>query len=70
MTTTTLSPLLSPAETAQLLGVSAGTLAVWRCTKRYALAYLKIGAKIRYRLSDVEKFIETRRHEPQRRLKR
>ena len=54
------SQLLSPSQTAQLLGVSRGTLAVWRCTKRYPLRFVKIGSKIQYRAQDVEKFIESR----------
>jgi len=51
-------PLLPEAQTAALLGVKPGTLAVWRSTKRYGLPYVKIGAKVRYRRSAVLKFIE------------
>jgi excisionase family DNA binding protein len=52
--------LLSPAETAKLLGVSVETLAVWRCKKRYNLAYVKVGRSVKYREADVQKFIESR----------
>lgn len=53
--------LLTPAETGDVLGgVATGTLSIWRCTKRYPLKYIIIGGKVRYRLSDVEKFIESR----------
>lgn len=52
--------LLTPREAAAHLGVAAGTLAIWRCKKRYALRYVKVGSKVRYRLADIEKFLEAR----------
>jgi excisionase family DNA binding protein len=55
-----ISELLTPEQVAQKLGVTTGTLAVWRCRRRYPLRYVKIGAKIRYRVEDVQKFIERR----------
>ncbi len=54
-------PLLTTQETAKMLGTTAGTLNVWRCTKRYALAYIKIGSSVRYRRQDVMDFINARR---------
>jgi hypothetical protein len=54
-------PLLTTQETAKMLGTTAGTLNVWRCTKRYALAYIKVGSSVRYRRQDVLDFINTRR---------
>jgi excisionase family DNA binding protein len=54
--------LLSTKEAALALGVTPGTLMVWRCTKRYALPFVKIGSKVRYRAHDLEKFIEARTH--------
>lgn len=54
-------PLLTTQETAKMLGTTAGTLNVWRCTKRYALAYIKVGASVRYRRQDVLDFINARR---------
>jgi hypothetical protein len=50
--------LLTPCECAKLLRVAVGTLAVWRCTKRYPLPYLKLGHAVRYRTADVEKFLQ------------
>lgn len=44
-----MTQLLSPKKTAELLGVTVGTLAVWRCQQRYALRFVKIGSKIQYR---------------------
>jgi excisionase family DNA binding protein len=52
-----LPTLLTPAEVAAQLRVSVGTLAVWRCTKRYPLKFLKIGHAVRYRAADVEEFL-------------
>jgi predicted site-specific integrase-resolvase len=50
--------LLTPQETAERLLVSPATLAIWRCTKRYPLPWVKVGRAVRYRESDVRKFIE------------
>jgi predicted site-specific integrase-resolvase len=52
--------LLTPEKTAELLGVSMNTLACWRSTKRYPLAYLLVGSRVRYRASDIERFLEIR----------
>jgi helix-turn-helix protein len=54
-----LPKLLTPKEAAAQLRVSAGTLAVWRCTKRYSLKYIKIGYAIRYLASDVAAFMKS-----------
>lgn len=55
--------LLHPEKVASLLGVTEGTLAVWRTTRRYPLRWIKVGRVIRYRLEDVERFIALRTHE-------
>lgn len=52
--------LLTPAQTAELLGIKEQTLTVWRCTKRYPLAYVKVGRSVMYREADVRHFIESR----------
>jgi excisionase family DNA binding protein len=52
--------LLTPAETAALLGLRPGTLEIWRCTKRWPLNFIKIGGRVRYRRQDVEKFLAAR----------
>jgi hypothetical protein len=51
---------LTSTEVADILGVTEGTLAVWRCTKRYCLPFVKIGRKIFYRSEDVKAFVESR----------
>jgi len=58
--TSSSSPLLTPDQSAQMLGIAAGTLSVWRCTRRVDLPYVKVGRAIRYRLSDLETFIAER----------
>lgn len=60
---TTVNPLeilLTPEQTAASLGVSKKTLSVWRCTGRVSLAYVKVGARVRYRRADVDAYIARR----------
>lgn len=52
--------LLTEQQAAEYIGVSPGTLSVWRSTGRYCLPFLKIGHKVRYRLSDLEAWIKSR----------
>ena len=54
------SNLLSPKTVSDILGVTVGTLAVWRTTNRYDLPYVKSGRLVRYREQDVEAFISSR----------
>lgn len=54
------SKLLTTDEVADILGVDPHTLAVWRCTGRYDLPYVKTGRLVRYRRPDVDAFIEKR----------
>ena len=52
--------LLTRKEAAELLGTTEGTLAVWACNKRYGLPMVKIGRLVKYKLSDLNAFIERR----------
>ncbi|NLX98604.1 MAG: helix-turn-helix domain-containing protein [Rhodopirellula sp.] len=52
--------MLTPRQAADHLGVSPETLAVWRCTRRYAIPFVKVGSKVRYRRDDLEKFLSSR----------
>jgi excisionase family DNA binding protein len=52
--------LLSRKEAAAYLGITEGTLAVWNCTKRYPIPYVKIGRLAKYRVADLDAFIESR----------
>lgn len=49
--------LLTRREAAEFLGIKENTLAVWACTQRYDLPYVKIGRLIKYRRTDLEQFI-------------
>jgi hypothetical protein len=55
--------LLTPGETARLLGVSINTLACWRANERYPLSFVRIGSRVRYRLSELDRFIVARTQE-------
>jgi excisionase family DNA binding protein len=55
--------LLDDKAAANLLDVSPGTLSVWRSTGRYALPFLKVGRKVRYRRSDLLAWLESRTRE-------
>jgi len=58
MITNNPDPLLNRKEAARFLSLSPGTLAVWDCTKRHDLKPIKIGRAVRYRLSDLNRFLE------------
>jgi excisionase family DNA binding protein len=53
--------LLTTDEAAEFLGVSAGTLAVWRCLARYRLPFVKIGRNVRYDENDLLAWMESRK---------
>ena len=52
--------LLAPKQAAEYLGISEGTLAVWRTNKTYPIPYIKVGNRIRYRQEDLEKWLDER----------
>ena len=54
---------LSPIGAAKLIGVAETTLASWRTRppKGGGPVFCKIGRLIRYRLTDLESFVESRR---------
>lgn len=56
----TLNDLLDEKQAATLLNVKPGTLSVWRSTGRYAIPFVKVGRSVRYRLSDLQAWIEGR----------
>ena len=63
MSTATIVPssvLLSREEAASFLHLRPQTLAVWRSTGRYNLPVIRVGSRVRYRLSDLEKFLSDR----------
>ncbi len=54
---------VDPTTAAELLGVKPSTLAVWRCTGRRTLPFVKL-RKIRYRMGDLRAFISENRVKP------
>jgi hypothetical protein len=54
------SLLLSTEHAAQHIGITPHTLTVWRCTKRQNIPYIKVGRLVKYRLADLEVWLETR----------
>ena len=55
--------LLDERAAAAVLDVAVGTLSVWRSTGRYALPFVKVGRKVRYRRTDLTAWLETRYRE-------
>lgn len=49
--------LLNRKEAAKFLGCKENTLAVWATNKRYKLPFYKVGRLVKYKISDLEKFI-------------
>ena len=49
--------LITPEATGNMLGVTVGTLNVWRCHNRHPLPYVRIGRRIMYVAAGVEQFI-------------
>ncbi len=47
-------------DAAAYLGVTEGTLAVWRCDKRYNLPYVKVGFRVQYRRADLDTWLASR----------
>jgi len=60
--------LLSIEETSQQLGVTVAALNKWRFRvpgrKTVPLPFIKVGGRVKYKSSDVEAFIESRRVVP------
>lgn len=53
-------PLLTSADAAEILGIKVQTLAVWRCSGRHSLPYVKVGNAVKYRRSDLDAWLAGR----------
>ena len=49
--------LLNNSEAAGHIGVTPRTLEVWRCTKRHAIPYIKVGRLVKYRQTDLDTWL-------------
>jgi predicted DNA-binding transcriptional regulator AlpA len=59
-----MNSLLTPAKAAEFLGLPEHTLAQWRSQRR-GPRYIKLESRlVRYRLSDLEKYLSQRSMEP------
>ena len=47
-------------QAAQFLNVKENTLEIWRSTKRYNLPFIKIGSLVRYKKSDLIRWVDSR----------
>ena len=52
--------LLDEKQAADFLSLSPGTLSVWRSTGRHCLPFVKVGHRVRYRVADLETWLESR----------
>lgn len=59
-TVETRNELLTRAQAAEYLGLKPQTLSIWASTGRYALRMIKVGRCVRYRKSDLDRFLEER----------
>lgn len=59
--TATINDLIKTDEAARILGISVHTLIVWRFTGRNNLPFVRLGRSVRYRRSDLDAWIASRR---------
>lgn len=52
--------LVDEVKAAKILGVTRGTLQVWRSCGRYSIPFIKVGRLVRYRISDLEAWLVSR----------
>lgn len=57
----TAAEYVSASEAAAHIGIQPQTLAVWRITGRYGIPFFKVGRTVRYRKSDLDAWLESRR---------
>lgn len=50
--------LLTRKEAAKFLGLAESTLSNWACTKRVLIPTIRLGRSVRYRISDLNQYIE------------
>lgn len=60
MATATVRDMLTENQAAEMIGLQPGTLTNWRSRGVYGLPFVKVGRLVRYRRSDVEKWLASR----------
>jgi hypothetical protein len=58
-------PDLPPQLAGEYIGVTPATLKTWRCRRRGPAYYRGLGRQILYRQTDLDRFVESRRIEPE-----
>ena len=53
-------PLFTRAQAAEYIAVKPQTLAAWAVSGRYDLPFLRVGRCVRYRKSDLDRFLNER----------
>lgn len=53
-----IEPLLTTEQAAQILCIKPRTLVIWRHEQRSELPFVRIGRAVRYRLLDINSYIE------------
>jgi len=54
------SDLIGEQEAAEILGLSPGTLSVWRSTGRWGLPFIKVGRNVRYSRTGLNTWLVSR----------
>ena len=52
------SQMMTRKQASEYLGIKEQTLACWSSNNRYGLPYYKIGRKVKYKLEDLQNFIQ------------
>ncbi|MGH8596261.1 MAG: helix-turn-helix domain-containing protein [Gammaproteobacteria bacterium] len=56
--------LVDSQRAAEILGIKPQTLAVWRSNHRYGIPFHKVGSKVRYKVADLQRWLDSRRVTP------
>ena len=51
-------PYLTPDDFFKITGINKNTQAVWRCTRRHGLPFVKIGKSVRYNRDEIAAWFE------------
>jgi helix-turn-helix protein len=57
--------LMTEQDAAQIVGVTVHALRAWRWRKKGGPAYLKLGSCVRYRLSDIQAYLDRHLVDPE-----
>lgn len=54
-------PTMTSKEAADYIDHDEATLRTWRCTGKVKIPFYKVGSKVRYKKSDLDAWLESRR---------